>query len=505
LAHVTKFGDTDLFPVPFEFEAIRGDWTVLKKELGTANLDEYRSRPFQQVLMPKSRIGFRVSTQLDPLDSLIYASILYEFADEIEKYRVPSKLDIVCSYRLKVQADGALFEHETGWPTFHARSVHLSNSGRFTHVLIADIADFYNQVSHHRVNNVLQSAGVPTDRAKNVERFLSTLSAKQSRGLPVGPSASIALAEAALDDVDKYLLSRGLEYVRYVDDFRIFCQSEKQAIDAAHDLTQYLYTAHRLALASSKTVLYTVKRFIDRELLDPHEEEERGKVSKLKQLIQEVLDNTGYQIDFDELPESDLNDVTRDNLAELFLEAAAKKPLHLGLTRYLLRRAKQLKTSVLRKPVLENLSALTPAMREVIEYLVVAVKPATMKETGDALIAFTTEAPSGPLPFVRMWVLEFFIRRPKSAEYLDTLRIATESRDSLGVRPTALLAKAYKQVQWVRSQKEKWANHAPWDRRAIVWAASVLPEDERRHWCGLVRETASDPLDRAVAILSAQG
>ncbi len=97
-------------------------------------------------------------------------------------------------------------------------------------------------------------------------------------------------------------------------------------------------------------MLYSVKGFINRELLDPSEEEERGKVSKLKELIQEVLENTGYLIDFEELPKSDLNDVTRDNLAELFKEAVARKPLHLGLMRYLLRRAKQLKTfKVLRK------------------------------------------------------------------------------------------------------------------------------------------------------------
>ena len=455
--------------------------------------------------MPKSRIGFRVSTQLDPLDSLLYAAVLYEFADEVEEYRVPSELEIVCSYRIKIQATGALFEHETGWPTFHKRSVDLADSGRFTHVLVADVADFYNQVSHHRVNNVLQSAGVPTDRTKNIERFLSLLSAKQSRGLPVGPSASIALAEASLDDVDKYLLSRRLEYVRYVDDFRIFCESEKQAIHAAHDLTHYLYTAHRLALAAAKTSLYTVRRFVERELLDPGEEEERGKVSKLKDLIQQVLENTGYQIDFEELPESDLNDIVRDNLAELFLQALARRPLHLGLTRYLLRRAKQLRTTILRMPVLENLAVLTPAMREVIEYLIVGSKPGEFRETGTRLLDFALNGASGPLPFVRLWILEFFIRRPGSIGYLDALRIATESRDSLGMRPTALLAKAYDQVQWVRSQKEQWANHSPWDRRAIIWSATVLPDDERRHWCGMVRDTTSDPLDRAVAISSAQG
>jgi hypothetical protein len=35
--------------------------------------------------MPKSRVGFRVATQLDPLDSIIYAAIIYEAAPKLEK------------------------------------------------------------------------------------------------------------------------------------------------------------------------------------------------------------------------------------------------------------------------------------------------------------------------------------------------------------------------------------------------------------------------------------
>ena len=62
-----------------------------------------------------------------------------------------------------------------------------------------------------------------------------------------------------------------------------------------------------------------------------------------------------------------------------------------------------------------------------------------------------------------------------------------------------MLARAYEQVQWIRAQKEKWANHAPWDKRAVICAAKILPDDERKHWCRLVSKTAADPLDRAVA------
>lgn len=252
-------------------------------------------------------------------------------------------------------------------------------------------------------------------------------------------------------------------------------------------------------------MLFTAERFRTRELLDPAEEEERGKLWKLKRLVQEVLENTGYQIAFEELPESDLNHVTRENLQELFEETLGKVPLHFGLVRYLLRRAKQLRTTALTDAVLENLGLIAPAMREVVEYLVVVAKPETLKEISQRLLDFSTDDPSGRLPYVRLWMLDFFARKPDAVGFSSVLNLAEESRDALGTRPIALLAAAAGQVQWVRSQKEKWMNHAPWDRRALIWAARILPADERRHWCGLVKETATDALDRAVAILATRG
>ena len=33
LAHVLRFGDTDVFPVPFEYDAIEYDWANVKASL----------------------------------------------------------------------------------------------------------------------------------------------------------------------------------------------------------------------------------------------------------------------------------------------------------------------------------------------------------------------------------------------------------------------------------------------------------------------------------------
>ncbi len=87
LAHISKFGDTDLFPVPFEFEAIRAYWPALKAESSAPRIwtSTGRGRPNRYSCPGKSRIGFRVSTQLDPLDSLSYAAILYDVCRQNRK------------------------------------------------------------------------------------------------------------------------------------------------------------------------------------------------------------------------------------------------------------------------------------------------------------------------------------------------------------------------------------------------------------------------------------
>lgn len=85
---------------------------------------------------------------------------------------------------------------------------------------------------------------------------------------------------------------------------------------------------------------------------------------------------------------------------------------------------------------------------------------------------------------------------------MEALRIAEDAIPTLGVRPFALLARKYGVTDWVRAQKETWMNHGGWDKRAIIWSASILPTDERRRWLDLVQETG-DMLERVVAQFTA--
>ena len=501
LTHVRKFSDTDIFPHPFEYDSIARDWVSLCQKIGASNLRDHKVGTDRRAFVPKPGGGFRAAIQLDPIDQLIYTASVYEIADMVEKYRIPSHRKVACSYRLSLTPDGAFFAPESGWRDFHERSKALAK-GEHSHVLVADIADFYNQLSHHRIQNALELASVSHERSANLERFLGRITAKQSRGLPVGPAASIPLAEACLNDVDNFLLRQGCRFVRYVDDFRIFCRSRKEAIEVRHALTEYLFTAHRLSLESSKTKIIFVDRFVREELNDPEEQEQRAKMDRLNELIGESQpgDSGWYHYDPPEAPDEEVlaSQAEQESFVELFRECVMRPPLQLGLAKHLLRKATRRRTVVLNNMVVESLEALAPVMREVVPYLATTIPRKSAEIRGEQIVKFARDEDSGSLPFVRMWILELLSRRPDLLEAEAALKFAEESIRDLGLRPLGLLALAHRQADWVRGYKETWKNHAPWDRRAIIWAASMLPRGEKKPFLQMVAEDG-DALDAAVA------
>lgn len=494
ITHIRRFGDTDIFPIPFEYEAIKHSWSNLKKKISEINIATYEGRPFRRMLIPKQNDNFRVAIQLDPVDTIVYTALAYEAAEAVEAFRIPIDRKVACSYRVEISASGDFFRKNNGWDDFHSKSQELANSDVYKVVLTADIADFYNQLGHHRVRNALELAGVDKDRAKNIENLLMNFTRGQSQGIPIGPSASALFSEACLADVDNYLLRKGYVHTRYADDFRIFCAGHEEALTAVHDLTEYLYTAHRLPLQTHKTKIYDVGEFVSEELVDPEELETKTKEEKLELLrdfFATYSDSEGEQ-------EPNVDTVIRDNLVELFSACLESTPIHLGTAKYLLRRATTLRTGLLREHVLNNIKKLAPAMREVSQYIIATTNQRYAKDVGVRFLAECRNTDFLFLPYFQIWLLN--VLQQKMAEVLeeDISKLCDEFRPNLGQRPYALLARQRGYHDWVREQKETWLNNSPWDRRAIIWSAKALANDEKNYWLKRV-QNAGDILDAAIA------
>jgi hypothetical protein len=75
LEHIEHRGDTDIFPLPFEFFAIRHQWTDIKSFIRSKDLRQWNTQPYIRCLAPKGHLGFRVATQLDPLDAIVFTAL----------------------------------------------------------------------------------------------------------------------------------------------------------------------------------------------------------------------------------------------------------------------------------------------------------------------------------------------------------------------------------------------------------------------------------------------
>jgi hypothetical protein len=483
-SHVQRFGDGDIFPVPFEFAAYRPVWGAVRGYLAGVDVAHYEITGGLKMMVPKHTEGFRGATQLNPLDSLLYMALVFESAEEIERFRKPR--DVACAYRLAISKDGTLFEKDSGWSEFHNSSKALLDRPDCRFVLTADISDYYNQISHHRVQGALAQAGVDENRSQVIERFLGNVNAlHHSRGIPVGPAVSILLAEACLSDVDNFL-SRGYRHTRYVDDFRVFCGSSEEALKALHDLSDYLYTAHRLSLQAGKTRIFSKDEFRKEELFDPVLRERQAKKQRLEELLDSLRDQ-GYPEASDMVDE---DEVAIEVLKELVGEVIKRRYFPLALARYVLRRAGSLRSRAILPEVLENILRFVPVLRDLMLYLLKTAHPRHYSNIGRALEVLIAQSDYRAIPFVQYWVLTAIQAVPGFALVEKALAWSNASDASIRDRMLALTARAYNLADWVRGKKETWANVSPWAQRANIWASSILPRDERSHWLQPIRNNS---------------
>ena len=182
LRHALQQGDTYLLPRAFEFDAILYDWDDLKGWLLTEDIRTWATRPYRQLLTPKHRYSFRISTQLDPLYFLVFASLIYEVGEDLEASRVPVTEEIVFSYRLRLEDSGALFDENVSYRQFYSATVERLQSGKFGYVVEADIADFYPRIYSHDLTAALKSAttlsAMPEEHAVEIARRIDELEYK---------------------------------------------------------------------------------------------------------------------------------------------------------------------------------------------------------------------------------------------------------------------------------------------------------------------------------------
>lgn len=494
-SHITNYYDSDFFVKPFEFDALWHNWDEVKFYLTETNIKDFKIKQPIYYPAPKSNHGFRIVHQLDPIDSLIYTALAFEIAEKIERKRAPSSEKIVCSYRININNKGNFFSEGNGYQDFLEKSRQFATEKSY--VLLTDITDFYNQIYLHRVQNAIEACDHELEYiSKDIESFLMSLTTKTSRGIPVGPAASIIMAEAVLMDVDEFILSKDLSYTRYVDDFRIFSSSKEKLNMLLHDLTKYLYDNHRLSLSSLKTKIVDVDEFIN-NYLENHDELEKSTIHKSLEELN--LKNWSDYPFIEQIDESTIKTTERSAQSEAFKTLMENilvfENLDLGLSRHILRRAKRLRARSILPLLLDNFDFFSPVIRDVILYLDRVTSKGMIEHNVDRFRRIISQSQSINYPYVRYWVSYYF---SNNILLFSEHEFIKDFLKQSNLRHEALSAKKLNNIMWVREHKNNIDNLGQWDKRSIMDSASILSSGERRAWMNNIIEHGN-LMDQSIA------
>lgn len=487
--HLQRFSDGDIFPKPFEFHAIWSDWTDIKAKLTAQNLYKYETGATRIMAVPKSTIGFRISHQLDPIDTLIYFSLIYYIVPQLEKYRFDFSQGISCSYRFKLNENGNLFDKDIqnkAWDAFEDNT--KKHAQKFEYILATDIADFYNSIYTHRVHNSIcdsyeyfsESTEESKHVAKLLENFLMSLTASSSKGIPVGPTASIVISEFILTDIDHFLFNNNVTFTRYADDLRIFAKTKQEAYKILQELTKYLYTHHKLSLSSAKTYLKLSSTFIE-EVFDPELEENKKKEEWHNILGSSAFDMYGMSEE-EEAEAKKERKVIVDTLVfhemlDYVLESNEK--FDLGVARHLFGKMKKIQDPEITLKVVQNLENLLPAIKNVCLFLIKVVDKNFVEANINMIATKINELREYKIPFVNLWIDYMLIKN----EHLRTLELTDKVFKKFGgisfKRKSFLMALFKKKFSFIREQKELSFSLDPWSLRALIYASQILPTEER--------------------------
>lgn len=508
LKHLQKYSHSDFYPKLFEFSAISHNWQEVKKYLLSLDIDSYEPKAPMIRLAPKPNGNYRIAHQLEPIDSLIYTALIREVCEIIEEYRIPEAENIVCSYRIKPDMEGSFFSKDTGWETFTSRTDELSEEFAEGYIIVADITDYYNQIYTHRISSLISEAGKGAydEQAKIIENFLLAMNRKTSRGIPVGPGPSIILAELIMASIDNVILSHMKNFVRYVDDIRIFFDNVEDAVKTLHELTYYLYSYHRLVFSGEKTKILRVKRFLEKYMVDEQKEEKTAIMARADELASEKMDELMENLppysdgfDYDEAYEETLKRILSEEQFELLshayqelFERALSRPRDYALIRHVLRQAARYRIRRLIPLVLDNFYQISPVIREAVIYLNAVINERVVKENKDRFEKVFSHFYM-KLQFINLWI-SYLLQN----DSFNIIGLPTNYERIISTRGQALIALRRKDTTWVRGYRETIDLLGPWDKRAALYSTLLLHISEMRP---LVQGIAAsgDIIDKSIA------
>ncbi len=445
---------------------------------------------------PKSRLSVRRVTLLHPFDFILYTSLVLRLKDGISKSRLPA--DKVFSYRTEKTKPRQLYSPSPSLREFKAAAAKKIESRAGLFVGMTDIADFFPRIYHHRLINALEatSSNAVRGHVRALEKMLSRFSGGTSYGIPIGPPASRVLAEAVLIDVDSTLVSYGIDFIRFVDDYVIFAEKPNDAEYGIRILGETLFLNHGLTLQTAKTRVIPAVEYLGKHLtLHSQKEQDRRRLF-------DVLGDSMYEsVSYEDLDVEQKREIDTYNLVEMLQEALAEgENVDYQEVAFILGRLSSLQKPELIPIVRDNLERLYPVADAVSKFFgeFKNLPRDQYEEIGSVILRPLLEnAETRPSDFYIIWILNVFAQHERWDHGDELLRVFRETNSDAVRRYAALaLAKSGSRAQAI-AIKEYLNSGSPLSRTAMLFATAKLGTDERQFLRKSLR--LSDPFEKFCA------
>lgn len=192
-----------------------------------------------RIYLPKPSGLQRPITLLGIEDQILLQAFANRVACKVQKKRRNLELACVFSNRLASPSDSIFFTErwQNTYRKFQDKCKELFNKNYHWSAHF-DLSAYYDTISHEVLKKIVSPKSQHPETWGQISKWLQTWSAVDStsmkgHGIPQGPIASDFLAEAFFLPIDIEMSKKGIKYIRYVDDIRLFGKTENEVRQAA--------------------------------------------------------------------------------------------------------------------------------------------------------------------------------------------------------------------------------------------------------------------------------